>query len=368
MALSALARATAIAVALCTASGAHAVRLKDLASVQGVRTNQVIGYGLVVGLKGTGDKNGAAFTTRSLASMLTKMGIAVGADAIQVKNVAAVMITADLPAFARAGTTIDATVSSVGDAKSLEGGTLLVTPLYGTDGAVYALAQGALSVGGFSAGGDGASGVQKNHPTVGRLLGGATVERELGYAIDEKRTFDFALDAPDFTTALRAAEAINRSLGKGVARALDPSTLRVDVPESFHSDVVGFVARVEHVDVEPDRVARVVVNERTGTVVMGADVRIAKVAVSHGNLSVSITVSNDVSQPAPFSDGTTTPVQNTDVSTLEDVGALAVVDGGVTIEQLVQGLNAIGVTARDLIVILQSIKAAGALSASLEIL
>ncbi|MCA9510934.1 MAG: flagellar basal body P-ring protein FlgI [Myxococcota bacterium] len=382
MALSALTRArrgragfaaaftslSVLLVALVVAGAAQAVRLKDLASVQGVRANQVIGYGLVVGLKGTGDKNGAAFTTRSLASMLTKMGIAVGPDAIQVKNVAAVMVTASLPPFARAGTTIDATVSSVGDASSIEGGTLLVTPLYGTDGAVYALAQGSVSVGGFAAGGDGGSSVQKNHPTVGRLLSGATVERELGYAIQDKSSFDFALDAPDFTTARRAADAINRQLGAELARAVDAGTLRVAVPEASKGDVVAFVARVERVEVEPDRIARVVVNERTGTVVMGADVRIAKVAVSHGNLSVSIAVSNEVSQPAPFSEGDTTPVTNTDVSTTEEPGHLVVVQGGVTIEELVQGLNAVGVTARDLIVILQSIKAAGALSATLEIL
>jgi len=354
--------------AVLLAPAADAIRLKELSSIQGVRDNQVIGYGLVVGLNGTGDKSQAVFTTRSLAGMLTKMGIAVDPGAIRVKNVAAVMITADLPPFARSGSRLDATVSSIGDARSLEGGTLLVTPLYGTDGNIYALAQGALSVGGFSAGGDGGSGVVKNHPTVGRLVGGATVERELGYAIEGRTSFDVALAEPDFTTALRAVRALNRDFGAEVAHALDAGTLRVEVPEKYRDDVVGFVSRVEGVEVEPDAVAQVIINERTGTVVIGADVRIAKVAVSHGNLSVSIAVTNTVSQPAPFGQGETTPVQNTDVEAEEDEARLAIVEGGVTIEELVQGLNAMGVTPRNLIVILQSIKAAGALSADLEIL
>lgn len=361
-------RTTLLLLALLLASPAHAVRVKDIAAFRGVRGNQVIGYGLVVGLNGTGDGNGTGFTVRSLSSMLSKLGIGIAADDIAVDNVAAVMVTANLPAFARNGGRLDALISSIGDAESLEGGTLLMTPLFGTDGEVYAIAQGAVTVGGFSAGGGGGSSVQKNHPTVGRIVNGATVERELDLELDGRRELQLALASADFTTALRTASAINARLGSGVAHAEDAGTLRIAVPDARVNDLVRFVAEVEAVEVEPDRRAVVVLNERTGTVVMGSDVRIAEVAVSHGNLSITISAVNSVSQPAPFSDGETVQVQNQTVETLEEASNLAIVGGGVTIAELVRGLNAMGVTPRDLIAILQTIKASGSLTADLEIL
>lgn len=359
-----------MATILLLAGPAAAVRVKDIASVKGVRKNQIIGYGLVVGLNGTGDKEGTEFTVRSLASLLAKLGIGVDPDEIQVKNVAAVMVTSDLPPFARNGSPLDAVVSSMGDAKSLEGGTLLMTPMFGTDGEVYAIAQGPLSVGGFSAGGGGGgSSVQKNHPTVGRIVGGVTVERELSYTIGERTDFELALGMPDFTTALRAADAINAHFDAPVAEPLDAGTLHLRVPPTHLAQVVDFMAEVEAVELEPDRRARVILNERTGTVVMGAEVRISTVAVSHGNLSVTISATSEASQPAPFArQGETVVVQNQDVEAVEEAGALTLVEGPVTILELVQGLNAIGVTPRDLIAILQAIKASGALAADLELL
>lgn len=358
----------ALLIGLALAAPAGAVRLKDLASFKGVRGNQLIGYGLVVGLNGSGDKDQTEFTVQSLASVLARMGIGVEADDIRVKNVAAVMVTSDLPAFSRVGSRLDAVVSSLGDAKSIEGGTLVMTPLYGADGEVYAIAQGPISVGGFAAGGGGGSSVQKNHPTVGRLAGGATVERELPFAIEQERQFELALGEADFTTARRVVDAINRTLGGAVAVSPDPGTVRVSVPESHAHDVVGFLAQIESIDVEPDRAARVVLNERTGTVVMGETVTISTVAVSHGSLSVTISATNDVSQPLPFSDGETVEVTNDEVEAVEEPNRLLLVGGKVTIDELVRGLNAMGVTPRDLISILQAIKASGAMAADLELM
>ncbi|MDJ0847868.1 MAG: flagellar basal body P-ring protein FlgI [Myxococcota bacterium] len=358
----------AVLLALCAASPAGAVRVKDLASVKGVRENQVIGYGLVVGLNGTGDREGTEFTVRSLASLLAKLGIGVDPEEIEVRNVAAVMVTAMLPPFARNGSRIDAVVSSMGDARSLEGGTLLMTPLFGTDGEVYAIGQGPLSVGGFSAAGGGSS-VQKNHPTVGRIAGGVTIERELPFRIDGRDEFELALSSPDFTTALRTAAAINEAFGSPVAEAVDSGTIVLWVPPEYATRAVSFMAAVESVEVRPDARARVVVNERTGTVVMGADVKIAKVAVSHGSLSVTISTNREASQPSPFSAaGDTAIVENVDVEAAEEAASLSVIGGPVTIAELVRGLNAMGVTPRDLIAILQAIKASGAMSAELELL
>ena len=348
-------------VAFAASDPAAAARVKDLASVKGVRANQIIGYGLVVGLNGSGDKERTEFTVRSLTSLLGRMGIGVDSELVKVKNVAAVMVTAQLHPFARTGSTLDAVISSVGDATSLEGGTLLMTPLYGADGEVYAIAQGPISVGGFSS-------VQKNHPTVGRIASGATVERELAYRIDGKSRFEVALKRADFTTARRMAEGINARFGSAVARARDAGTLEVDVAAGWEGDVVGFLAAVESLEVEADRAARIVLNERTGTVVMGAEVAISRVAVAHGNLSVSIAVTRDVSQPAPFGQGDTVVFDNSDVVASEEPGQLALVGGPVTVDELVRGLNALGVTPRDLIAILQAIQAAGALQAELEIL
>jgi flagellar P-ring protein precursor FlgI len=361
--------AAACAAALLSAPGAaRAARFKDIATLKGVRENQVIGYGLVVGLNGSGDKRNTEFTLQSLASMLAKMGIGVDPELIQVKNVAAVMVTSDLSPFARTGARMDVLLSSIGDATSLEGGTLLMTPLFGADGEVYAIAQGPVSVGGFSAGGGGGPTVQKNHPTVGRIAGGATVERELAFSLAERRELQAALGRPDFTTALRTADAINERFGEPVARALDAGTLALTVPAGYAGDVVGFMAEVEGLEVEPDLGARVVLNERTGTVVMGAAVRVSTVAVSHGNLSVTISATNQVSQPAPLSLGETVVIENRDITAVEEPGNLTVIEGTVTIGELVRGLNAMGVTPRDLIAILQAIRVSGALSADLEMM
>jgi flagellar P-ring protein precursor FlgI len=347
---------------------AQAARVKDIASIKGVRHNKVIGYGLLVGLNGSGDKNGVEFTSQSLASMLSKMGIAINPDAIRVKNIAAVMVTASLPPFARTGSNMDVLISSVGDATSLEGGTLLMTPLFGTDGEVYAIAQGPISVGGFSAGGGGGTSIQKNHPTVGRIANGATIEKEVGYSISDKSEFQVALSRPDFTTALRAENVINAKFGGGTATAIDPGTLRLSVPEQYAGKVVLFMSELEALEVEPDLRARIILNERTGTVVIGESVRVSTVAVSHGSLSVTINATNQVSQPGAFSGGNTVVIQNRDVIAFEEPGNLNVLGGFVTIGDLVRGLNAMGVTPRDLIAILQAIKAAGALSAELELM
>jgi flagellar P-ring protein precursor FlgI len=344
-----------------------AARIKDVASVKGVRENQIIGYGLVVGLNGTGDKSRTEFTVQSLTSLLARMGVGVDSRAVQVKNVAAVMVTATLSPFARTGARMDALVSSLGDASSLEGGTLIMTPLHGADGEVYAIAQGALSIGGFSAG-SGGSGVQKNHPTAGRIAGGVTVERELGLSITGRDRFEVDLHRADFTTAQRLADAINAHFGGDIARPRDAGTLDLAVPASAGGDVVGFLAAIETLEVEPDRSARVVLNERTGTVVMGADVQLSRVAVAHGSLSVTISTTNEVSQPNPFGEGTTERLSNTDVTAVEETSQLNFVGGGVTVDELVRGLNALGVTPRDLIAILQAIRASGALSAELEVL
>ncbi|MCG8587845.1 MAG: flagellar basal body P-ring protein FlgI [Proteobacteria bacterium] len=365
-------RALLVGVAACatlSATTVRAARIKDIATIEGVRENQIIGYGLVVGLNGTGDKAGTEFTNQSLRSLLSKMGIGLGDEEIRIRNVAAVMVTATLPPFARTGGRIDVLVSSLGDSSSLEGGTLLMTPLFGSDGVVYAIAQGPISVGGFSAGGGGGgSSVQKNHPTVGRLANGAIVERELKFDLAARESFQMALGSPDFTTAQRTVQVVNARFGGGVAEALDSGTLRLRIPDQFGARPVLFLAELENLEVTPDMAAKVVLNERTGTIVMGADVRIAKVAVSHGSLSVTISATNQVSQPGPFSSGETVTVQNQDIAAFEEEANLIVVEGPVTIGELVQGLNAMGVTPRDLIAILQAIKAAGALSADLEVM
>jgi len=357
-----------LALVLAFATGdASAARLKDMASVKGVRSNQIIGYGLVVGLRGTGDKAGARFTTQSLRSLLSKMGIALDPNAIRVANVAAVMVTADLPPFARTGAEIDAVVSSIGDAQSLEGGMLLMTPLLGNDGEIYAIAQGAVAVGGFSVEGGGAS-VSQNHPTVGTLVGGATVEREVAYSLVGRQQFEISLHNPDFTTAQRTASRINQAFSEGVAAARDSGTLDLQIPEAYRNDVVGFLARVESLDVVPDKAARIILNERTGTIVMGDRVRVSTVAVSHGNLTVIVNRTNQVSQPAPFGAGQTARVQNTDVEAFEEKSNLSVIEETVTIGELVRALNAMGTTPTDLISIIQAIKASGALAADVEMM
>lgn len=368
----AVARALALALGLILlwgtgAGSASAARLKDIASVKGVRSNQIIGYGLVVGLRGTGDKQGTQFTTQSLRSLLAKMGISLDPQQIRVANVAAVMVTAKLPAFARTGSSIDAVVSSVGDASSLAGGMLLMTPLRGNDGQIYAVAQGPIAIGGFSAEGGGTS-IAQNHPTVATLVGGALVEREVAYSMVGQQSFELALHRPDFTTAQRTAERINDEFRESVAVARDSGTLDLTLPATYAEDAVGFMARVETLEVAPDRPARVILNERTGTIVMGDSVRVSTVAVAHGNLTVVVNRINEVSQPAPFSEGETTRLQNTDIETSQDESKLSVIEQTVTIGDLVRALNAMGTTPTDLISILQAIKASGALSAEVEMM
>jgi flagellar P-ring protein precursor FlgI len=369
----------ACALSLCPAAFGHIlgapcvafasdVRVKDVARIQGVRENELFGYGLLIGLNGTGDKAGTLFTVQSITSMLQRMGIQVPRDRVGVKNVAAVVVTAKLPPFAKAGTTMDVTVSSLGDASSLQGGMLLLTPLQAADGKVYAVAQGPISLGGFQVeAGGGADKVQKNHPTVGRIPNGATIEREVPMTVVENQTLAIVLASPDFTTAGRLADVVNQTLGGGRARAEDAATVRVGVQPG--QDLISLIATLEHLRVTPDRVAKVVINERTGTIIMGSEVRISTVAIAHGNLSVQIKTDYQVSQPAPLSPGgKTVVVPQRDIRVQEDKRNLSLIQEGASIGDLVQALNALGVTSRDLIAILQAVKQAGALQAELEIL
>lgn len=346
---------------------AMAARIKDLAAIKGIRTNQLVGYGLVVGLDGTGDKSGTEFTIQSLVNMMEKMGVTVSPSQVKVKNVAAVMVTAKMLPFSRIGNRIDVMVSSVGDAKSLVGGTLLLTPLRGVDGNIYALAQGPVSVGGVGAGGAGGT-VTKNHLLAARVADGGTIERELSVLLDGKESLTMTLFNPDFTTALRVSQAINDAMGAPVAKALDSGTVGLSIPEIQRDNVAGFLARLETLNVTPDAVAKIIVNEKTGTVVVGENVRISTVAISHGNLSITVRETAEVSQPNAFSRGETVVIPQTDVEIQEDASKLMVIESGSTIRELVKALNAIGVTPRDLISIFQSIKAAGALQAELEII
>lgn len=344
------------------------VRVKDIAKVQGVRENELFGYGLVVGLNGTGDRAQVTFTIQAVVSMLKKLGITVPAERLTLKNVAAVMVTAKLPPFAKVGSTLDVTVSSVGDATNLQGGTLLITPLQAADSQVYAVAQGPMSIGGFNyEGGGTGEKVQKNHPTVGRVPNGAIVERELATDFLKAQALSLILNNPDFTTALRMAQAVGKSLG-AETRAKDAATVEIRVPDSYLSNPVELIATVENVSLVPDMPAKVVVNERTGTIIMGSQVRISTVAVAHGNLSIQIRSELLVSQPAPFSEGKTTVVPRTEVDVREDRTRLSVVSEGVGIGDVVRALNALAVTPRDMISLLQAIKAAGALQGELEIM
>jgi flagellar P-ring protein precursor FlgI len=350
------------------AQSAAAIRLKDIANFKGVRPNQLIGNGLVVGLNGTGDGNNVDFNTQELANMLSRLGINSARDKIKVKNIAAVAVTALLPPFARVGSKIDVVVSSMGDAKSLQGGTLLLTPLKGVDSQVYARAQGPVVVGGFAASGQAGGGVTKNHPTAGRIACGATVEKEISLDLLDKDNFTLSLHEADFTTAQRAVAAINKALGGNYALSRDEGTINVKLPPLYKGRVVPLLASLENLEVIPDSVAKVIMDERNGTVVMGSNVRISTVAIAHGNLMVRIKEKPRISQPLPFSEGQTAVVPDSTVTVREGENRLMVMPEGVSIGQVVQALNAIGVTPRDLITILQAIKAAGALQAELEII
>jgi flagellar P-ring protein FlgI len=358
---------TALVIPLCMAASANAARIKDITQIQGVRQNQLVGYGLVVGLNGTGDGDKAKFTIQSLASMLEKMGMTVNPVDIKVKNIAAVMITADMQPFSRPGTRMDVSVSSIGDAKDLQGGTLLFTPLKAADGQTYAIAQGPVSTGGFSAQGAGA-GTQKNFPTVGRVAGGALIEKEVSSSFKNKESLLLTLNHQDFTTATRVAESINTAFSSPIARTSDSGSIEVRVPAKYADNLVGFVTFIEGLGVTPDVESKVVVNERTGTVVIGENVRISRVAIAHGNLSIQIKESADVSQPLPFSQGQTVVTPNTNLAVKEEKNPIYLMESGASIGEIVRALNALGVTPRDLISIFQALQAAGALQAKLEIM
>ena len=344
-------------------------RIKDLIQVEGVRENQLIGYGIVVGLQGTGDGlRNSPFTRQTIEAMLERMGVNTRDQALQTKNIAGVMVTATLPPFSTQGSTIDVTVSALGDAKSLSGGTLVVTPLMGADGQVYAVAQGQLTVGGFVATGGSGSNVGRGVPTNGRVANGATIERELRFDLANMTEVRFALRNPDFTTARRIAGAINQNLGVAAASVDNPSTVVLSKPIGYPGDMVNLITRIERLNVTPDTIAKIVVDESSGIVVMGENVRVSTVAVAQGNLTISVQEDPFVSQPAPFSRGETVSGTRSAVSVEEDEGDLTVVRGGVPLRELVAGLNALGVNPRDLIQILQALKTAGALQADIEVM
>ena len=345
-------------------------RVKDLVEVEGIRDNMLVGYGLVGGLNGSGDSlKNAPFTQQSLQTILERMGVNTHGTTMQTKNVAAVMVTANLPPFAAQGTRIDVSVSAMGDAKSLQGGTLLVTSLFGADGQIYALGQGPVAIGGFTASGDAAS-VTRGVPTAGRISNGAIVEREIAFNLDAQKSLRLSLRNPDLTTAMRIASAVNAYMGAGVADATDPSTVRLTVPNGYPHGVMGLLTDLEQVKVDPDETARVVIDEQSGVIVMGADVRISTVAIAQGNLTIRVTETPQVSQPAPFSNtGTTTTAPRTQISIDDSKGnKMAVLHEGVSLQSLVDGLNALGVGPRDIISILQAIKAAGALQADIQVI
>ncbi|MEX2451612.1 MAG: flagellar basal body P-ring protein FlgI [Rhodospirillales bacterium] len=357
-------------IVIAAETGKAASRIKDITTFEGVRENMLVGYGLVVGLNGTGDtfKTGG-FTKLSLQSMLNRLGVKPTDAGLESKNVAAVMVTATLPPFSRQGSRIDVTVSALGDAKSLLGGTLLVTPMLGADGEVYAVSQGQLAVGGFSAQGA-AQTVTKGVPTSGRIANGAIVEREVSYELASLKSVKLTLRNPDFTTARRVSQAINAFLGTSAAKANDTTTITLQIPKSYGKNVVNLLTDIEQLRVEPDQHARVVIDEQTGTIVMGENVRVSRVAIAQGNLTIRITETPQVSQPGPFAEaGTTTTVDRTDIQ-VDEQGQkrLTIVDTGVSLQQLVNGLNALGIGPRDLISILQAIKVAGALQAEIEVM
>lgn len=356
-------------VGLLAGSASAAVRVKDIARVDGVRKNQLLGYGLVVGLNGTGDSaQSVRVTPQTAASLLERLGVSVNASTLKLKNVAGVMVTADLPAFGRAGQRIDVQIASLGDAKSLQGGTLLLTPLKAPNGDVYAAAQGPISVGGFAAGAAGAS-TTKNHPTAGRVPAGAILERDAPRPNLGEGRVDLVLDKPDFTTAARMATAINGVFGEGVALAADAGRVAVALSPAAAASPVEFLAALEAVTLETDHVARVVVDEKNGTVVLGQDVRVRPVAIGHGNLSVQVTRRLEVSQPSPFSEtGTTVARNQADIGVEEEKSRVVLLEEGDSLDHLVKALNALGASPRDLVMIFQALKAAGALEAEIELL
>ncbi len=343
-------------------------RLKDVVSLQGPEALPLMGYGLIVGLNKTGDRRQTIFSTQSLANILQQFGLSVNAAEVKVENIAAVLVTASLPAYARPGVKLDITASSIGDARSLQGGTLLATALRGPSGQIHALAQGPVSIGGFG-GGSGGNSVVVNHLTVGRVPSGALVQQGSGVTLPALETLSLSLRDPDFSNALRVAQAINTDLGPNLAHVVDPGTVTVKVPAEYRASVSDLMARLEMLPVSSDAPARVVINERSGTIVVGASVRIAAAAVAHGNLSVRISTKLEASQPGPLARaGETVVVPNTQVDVREGTARLVALEEGTTLEAVVRALNTLGATPRDIIAIMQALKAAGALRAEIVIL
>lgn len=357
---------------------AEATRIKDVSHFEGVRPNQLIGYGLVVGLDGTGDNKQAEFTVQSVSAMLSRMGIRIDPKQLLLRNVAAVMVTATLPAHTQPGSSMDVLVSAIGNARSIVGGTLVLTPLMGVDGKTYAMAQGAIQVGGFGASGKSGSRIQKNHLNAGRVPNGAIVERAISpvVTINESGKIMLMLKRPDFTTARNIVDTINRSgelLGlpaentDPIAKIVTSGSLDLKVPESFQESVPRFISLIEGLEVYTDAVAKVVINSRTGTVVMGDNVRISPVAVAHGALTLTVSENPQVSQPGPLSNGNTAITQGSDVTMMEEKSSLQMVEAGATLSEIVDALNALGATPRDMIDILQAVSASGSLHADLEV-
>lgn len=352
------------AIAVSMALPADAARVKDIAQLAGVRDNSLVGYGLVVGLNGTGDSSQTLFTVQSISAMLSRMGMRVDPKLLRTRNVAAVMVTARLAAFATPGSKTDVVVSSVGDARSLRGGTLILTPLKAVNGEVYATAQGTLTVGGFSAGRAGST-VTKNHPTVGRVPSGGTIEREVSVALSGRKQLVYVLKQADFTTASNVAQAITQAGAK--AQAMDSRRIVVTIPAAQQKNPVALIAKIEVATVQTDAVAKVVMNARTGTVVMGAHVRLGMVALAHGGLQVEIASDNDVVQPGPLAKGQTRGLRNSTVKAKEVKGSIKLVKRTATLGDLVAALNTLGVSPRDLIDILQAVRQAGGLEAEIEV-
>lgn len=353
---------------------ANHVRIKDIVSFEGVRDNQLVGYGLVVGLNGTGDSiSSITYTQESLAGMLERLGVNIrnaedGKINLSGKNIAAVMVTATMPAFSRHGTHIDVSVSALGDAKDLRGGTLLVTPLLGADGDVYAVAQGAVATNGFNADGKSGSKIIKGVPTSAKIINGAIVEKEVGFELASMQRMNLSLKNPDFTTAQRISAAINQRFGE-LAKATDPTTVSLIIPSQHRGNLVSFLTNLEQLSVQPDQPAKIIIDDQDGVIVMGENVRISTVAVTQGSITIKVTETPQVSQPNPFTQVETAQiVDRSDISVKEEQGKIAIIKSGVSLQELVNGLNALGASPRDLISILRSIKAAGAIQADIEVI
>ncbi|MCF8473583.1 MAG: flagellar basal body P-ring protein FlgI [Emcibacter sp.] len=349
---------------------AHAAsRIKDLVSIEGVRENQLVGYGLVVGLNGTGDSlRNAPYTEQSIVAMLERLGVNTRGTNMKGDNVAAVMVTASLPPFSRPGSRVDINVSSIGDAENLRGGTLIVTPLKGADGEVYAVAQGSIQVSGFSAGGD-ASSVTQGVPTAGRIPNGGIVEKEVNYSMIGLKEIHLALRDPDFTTSKRIADIINSEMGTRTAMSMDPTTVLIIKPDNYDDNMVSLITKLEQLYVQPDQRAKVVVDERSGIIVIGKEVRVSEVAIAQGNLTIRVSETPQVSQPNAFGQGQTTTVPRTDLEIDDGTGKkFALLKPGVNLQDLVDGLNALGIGPRDMIAILQALKVSGALQAEIEVM